>query len=102
MFEERSRYSVLEDAIFTTPNGHTIVYKRRRFLPQGEKIPELIEISVGITDRLDTITARTIGDPQQFWQVCDANNCMNPFDLTGEQAVGSSLRIPVPQFQVRS
>ena len=47
-------------------------------------------------DRLDLITARTLGDPEQFWRICDANNTMNPSDLTAE--TGRVLRVPVPQF----
>ena len=31
--------------------------------------------------RLDTIAASTIGDAQQFWRLCDANDALNPFDL---------------------
>jgi hypothetical protein len=50
-----------------------------------------------VGDRLDLIAARALGDAEHFWQVCDANNAMNPFDLTAE--VGSTLRIPLPQFR---
>ncbi|GAC1503583.1 MAG: hypothetical protein NVS2B14_16330 [Chamaesiphon sp.] len=46
-------------------------------------------------DRLDLITYKTLGDPEQFWQVCDANNTMNPTELTSE--VGTTIRIPMPQ-----
>lgn len=102
MFDQRSRYSALEDATLKMPSGHSVTYKRRRFLPQGEKMPELREVTVAITDRLDNIAAQTLTDPLQFWQICDANNCMNPFNLTGNEAVGSVLRIPIPQFQVGS
>ena len=48
-------------------------------------------------DRLDLIAARMLGDGEHFWQICDANNTMNPFDLTIE--VGRTLRVPLPQFQ---
>jgi hypothetical protein len=37
-----------------------------------------------------------LGDAEHFWQVCDANNALNPFDLADE--VGRTLRIPFPQF----
>ena len=66
-------------------------------MPQGEAIPQMALIYVRAGDRLDLITARALGDPLQFWQVCDANNAMNPFDLTSE--AGCLLRIPLPQFQ---
>jgi len=96
MFEPTSRYYAIEDASLTAPDGSVIAYKRRRFLPDGEKIPLLVEVTVTEGDRLDLITARTLGDPEQFWRVCDANNAMNPSDLTAE--TGRVLRVPVPQF----
>jgi hypothetical protein len=96
MFETTSRYYALENATLTTPDGCNIVYKRRRFLLQGENIPLLVEVNVIENDRLDMITARTLGDPEQFWRICDANNTMNPFDLTTKP--GRVLRIPEPQF----
>jgi hypothetical protein len=97
MFEHTSRYAPIETAIHETPDGRRITYKRRRFLPQGDAMPVLVEAIVGVGDRLDLITARALGDPEQFWQVCDANNGMNPFELTVE--MGRVLRAPIPQFQ---
>lgn len=96
MFETTSRYSTVENATLTTPGGRNIVYKKRRFLPPGENIPILVEVTVIQNDRLDMITARTLGDPEQFWRICDANNTMNPFDLTTKP--GRILIIPEPQF----
>ncbi len=97
MFEPTSRYDPIENAIYEAADGRHITYKPRRFLPQGEAMPVLAEVTVGVDDRLDLIAARALGDAEQFWQVCDANNAMNPFDLTAE--VGRTLRIPLPQFQ---
>lgn len=96
MFEPTSRYYALETAQLATADGRTVSYKRRRFLPQGESMPLLVELAVAQGDRLDLITARTLGDPEQFWRVCDANNAMDPFDLVAEP--GRALRVPVPQF----
>lgn len=95
MFEPNSRYYSLETATFTTVEGREVAYKRRRFLPQGNRMPLLVEVTVTQGDRLDLITARTLGDPEQFWRVCDANNAMNPFDLTAEP--GRTLRVGIPQ-----
>ena len=39
MFEYTSRYYNLERDKFVTPEGRTIAYVRRRFLPQGKDIP---------------------------------------------------------------
>jgi hypothetical protein len=95
MFDHTSRYFTLETTVLTTADGRTVAYVRRRFLPRGEDMPLLVEVSVSEGDRLDQITARTLGDPEQFWRVCDANDAMNPADLTAE--VGRTLRVPVPQ-----
>ena len=96
MFETTSRYYPLETATLTAPDGRIIAYKRRRFLPQGDKMPLLLEVTVVQGDRLDLITARTLGDPEQYWRVADANNVMNPPDLTAE--IGRTLRVPIPQI----
>ncbi len=68
----------MEDASLTTTDGRIITYKRRRFLPDGKNMPLLVEVTVTQGDRLDLITARTLGDPEQFWRICDANNTIDP------------------------
>jgi hypothetical protein len=95
MFEHTSRYYHLETAQYTTSDRRTIAYKRRRFLPQGRDLPLFAEVRVTQGDRLDLITHRTSGDAEQFWQVCDANNAMNPTELTAK--LNQLLRIPIPQ-----
>lgn len=95
MFEHTSRYYALEDASHTTTDDRIITYKRRRFLPDGQNMPLLVEVTVTQGDRLDLITARTLGDPGQFWRICDANNTINPSDLIEP---GRILRVPIPQF----
>ncbi|QQS49037.1 MAG: LysM peptidoglycan-binding domain-containing protein [Acidobacteriota bacterium] len=98
MFQPTSRYYRIENAIWTAPDGRQIAYKRRRFVPSGREMPLLVEVTVVQGDRLDLIAARTLGDAEQFWRVCDANDAMNPTDLTGEP--GRVLRVAVPQAQV--
>jgi hypothetical protein len=95
MFEHTSRYYNLDTAQLTTTDGRKIAYKRRRFLPQGKDMPVLVEVIINDGDRLDLITSRTLGVGEQFWQVCDANNAMNPDSLTAEP--GQRIRVPVPQ-----
>jgi hypothetical protein len=58
----------------------------------------LAEVLVTRGDRLDFITFRTLGDPEQFWRVCDANNTMKPSELT--EKIGAMIHIPLPQGQV--
>jgi len=97
MFTYASRYYTLETVTHTTADGREIVYTRRRFLPDPSAMQILAEVVVTQGDRLDLITARTLGDPEHFWRVCDANSAMNPFDLTEE--IGRRLTIPLPQFE---
>jgi nucleoid-associated protein YgaU len=95
MFQHTSRYYSLETAQLTTPDGRSLAYKRRRFLPAGDQMPLLAEVTATRDDRLDLITAQTLGDPEQFWQIGDANNAMYPPDLLTEPV--QVLRIPMPQ-----
>ena len=95
MFQPTSRYYSVETATFSAADGRVIPYKRRRFLPQSETLPLLIEVTVNQGERLDLITARVLGDPEQFWRVCDASGALDPFELT--EQVGRVLRIPIPQ-----
>jgi hypothetical protein len=95
VFDFKSRYYSVETATLAAPDGRILSYKRRRFLPRGETMTLLVEVEVTQGDRLDLMTARTLGDPEQFWRVADANEAMNPFDLTAE--VGRLLRVPVPE-----
>jgi hypothetical protein len=97
MFEHTSRYARIETAVHEMPDGRTVSYVRRRFLPQGGRLPLLVEVTVTDGDRLDLITHRTLGDGEQFWRVADANNAMNPFDLTKE--AGTRVRVPIPQVE---
>ncbi len=95
MFDPTSRYARLETAELTDRDGRAIAYVRRRFLPQGRRMPLLAEVAVRPGDRLDILTARALGDPEHFWRVCDANDAMDPQELTKE--TGRGLRVPVPE-----
>lgn len=96
MLDHTSRYYHLEDRIYETPDGSQIAYKARRFLPHGHTLPLLGEATVRVDERLDLITMRSLGNPLLFWQICDANDAMDPFALVAES--GRVLRVPVPQF----
>ncbi len=94
MFDQSSRYSVIETAALTTEEGRIISYKKRRLLPASENMRILTEITTTAADRLDLITYRTIGDPEQYWRICDANIIMHPLELTDDP--GTIIRIPLP------
>jgi hypothetical protein len=96
MLDPNSRYSTLEKATLELADGRVAVYLRRRFLPSSEAMKLLAEVTVTQGDRLDLLTHRTLGDPEQFWRVCDANDAMNPFDLMAEE--GTAVRVAMPEF----
>lgn len=95
MFDPTSRYQNLASLTVPGGEGREIVYKERRFLPQGQTLPLLVEVTVAQGDRLDLIAARTLGNAELFWRVCDANNAMNPASLTADP--GRKLRVAIPQ-----
>ena len=94
-FAANSRYAATETATHTLPDGRTVVFLRRRFVPSPENFALLHEHFVVEGDRIDVLTARYIGDPEQFWRVCDANRALLPDDLTA--TVGSVIRITLPE-----
>ncbi len=96
MFESTSRYAHIEDASVKIKDGRrTVTYKKRRFLPDGSEMSLLQEVTITAGDRLDRIAAKLLGDPEQFWHLCDANNnSMHPLEMTSEP--GQTLRIARP------
>ena len=102
MFEPTSRYHNIETAKLELrePDGapRTVSYKRRRFIPSGEEMTTLAEHTVVQGDRLDNIAARYLGDPEGFWQICDANNVLRPDELTED--IGRTIKIALPRLGV--
>ena len=95
MFSVTSRYYNILIAELTDANGRKISYVRRRFLPTTS--PNLVQTEHVVTEgeRLDNITARYLGNPEQFWRIADANNTMQPEELTNE--IGRRLVISLPE-----
>lgn len=94
-FPPTSRYYGVEMAMLPADDGHTIAYLRRRFVPPPERFDLLQEHIVADGERLDLITAQYLGDSEQFWRICDANNAIDPNELTEE--AGRQLRITLPE-----
>ena len=88
------RYQLVGTASITMPDGRTITYLRRRFLPPPANFATLYEITVTYGDRLDLLAARHLSDPEQFWRICDANPIMEPEEL---EEVGRHIRITLPE-----
>jgi hypothetical protein len=96
MFDPASRYASVADATVTVtaPDGtsRTVTFKRRRFVPPAGVHTTLVEHTVAQGERLDNVTARYLGDPTRFWQVCDANQVLDPAEL---ERAGRIIRIAV-------
>lgn len=94
-FPPDSRYHGLDTALWTPPEGEPIPYVRRRFIPPPEAFATLREHVVAEGDRPDNLAARYLGDPQQYWRLCDGNGVLHPQELTGPP--GRRLRITLPE-----
>ena len=96
MFPPTSRYDGLDDGdAHRGRTARSIAYLRRRFVPPPERFALLAEHVVAQGDRLDNIAAQYLGDPEQFWRICDANGAMRPEELT--ETLGRALRITLPE-----
>jgi hypothetical protein len=97
MFDTTSRYSGLETKTIGVPDAdggvREIRYVRRRIIPSTAGLTTLVEHTVAQGERLDQITARYLGDPLQFWRVCDANIVMQPEEL---EEAGRVVEITLP------
>jgi hypothetical protein len=93
-FPRTSRYFNIEIVKYVTADQREIVYLRRRFLPRSVAGAIIAEHSVEEGDRLDNVTAKYLGDPEQFWQLCDVNDAMRPDELTEE--IGRRLKVAMP------
>ena len=94
-FSPSSRYFGIATSTLQVGPDNTVVYLQRRFIPPPDQLETLQEHSVSDGERLDNITATYLGDPLLFWRLCDANNAMQPDELT--QTIGRRLRITLPQ-----
>jgi hypothetical protein len=93
-FPPGSRYHGVEVATLDLPDGRRIAYVRRRFVPPADSFALLREHLVRSGERLDTVAALHLGDPEQFWRIADANGAIAPEQLTDEP--GRRLRITLP------
>lgn len=94
-FPATSRYYATGIATREPADGRTIAYLRRRFLPTGDRFTVVREHTVRDGDRLDTLAARYLGDSEQFWRLCDANQAMHPRELVDEP--GRIIAIALPE-----
>ena len=89
-----SRYFGLAVTTLTLPDGTSVAYLKRRFVPDPAGFTTLALYTVVQGDRLDRLTYQYLGDPLQFWRVADANSVLAPDDL---ETPGRQVRITLPQ-----
>jgi hypothetical protein len=94
-FAPSSRYYLIDTTKLDMPDGRTVVYLKRRFLPQAERFQTVQEHVVAEGERIDNIAASYLTDPEQFWRICDANTAMRPAELT--DTPGRRIRITLPE-----
>jgi hypothetical protein len=94
MIDPASRYYRSGRTFYVASDGTRVPYLKRRLLPQGDSYEVMAVVTVTGGQRPDLLSAKLQGDPLQFWRIADANNAMNPLELT--QVPGRQLRIPRP------
>ncbi len=94
-FAPTSRYHGIDTATMKTVDGKTIIHLRRRFIPPPERFSLLQEHTVVQGDRVDNLANQYLGDPEQFWRLCDANNVVRPDELS--ETIGQRIRITLPE-----
>lgn len=89
-----SRYYGVGTSTYTAPDGTGDAYLQRRFVPDPADMQVLQQIQVtDPSQRLDNLAATVLGDPLQYWRICDANWVLQPADLM--QA--GTVQIALPQ-----
>jgi hypothetical protein len=94
-FSPTSRYAGISTAVHRTADGREIVHLTRRTVPRPETLAQVTDHLVHAGDRLDNLAAQYLGDPEQFWQLCDANGAFEPAALVAEP--GARLRVTLPR-----
>lgn len=93
-FPANSRYATVAIEVTTHPDGHRTACLLRRFSPPPETMAVQRRHAVVEGDRLDTLAAVHVGDPELSWRIADANRAMRPASLVA--VVGRVLTIPLP------
>jgi hypothetical protein len=97
MFSASSRYAGLPTATLTVTGAdgkpQDVTYVRRRLLPRLADLTVLSHHTVQPGERLDHLAARYLGDPAQFWRLCQATDVLRPADL---EEPGTTLPVTMP------
>jgi len=97
-FPPNSRYHATEVIRRALSDGIERTWLARRFPPDPDSLAGVQDYRVSDGDRLDNLAAQLLGDPELYWQICDANRAMRPDELLEE--TGRPLRITLPQGMI--
>jgi hypothetical protein len=92
--DHHSRYAPVQTLTFVQPDGTEVLYLAPRILPLPEDLATSGSYVVNGGDRLDTVAARTLGDPELFWRLVDGNRELLPRALVATP--GRTLRLTLP------
>ena len=94
-FAPNSRYYRVAIGRYARDAGDPgVAYVLRRFIPQRRAIAIAAEHIVHSGDQPDLLAAQTVGDPELYWLIADANAVTDPFELT--DTLGARVVIPLP------
>ncbi|MBL8069465.1 MAG: LysM domain-containing protein [Nitrospira sp.] len=94
-FPPTSRYYNVKTASLLTADGTMLVYLRRRLVPGSERFTVVEQHRVSAGERLDHLAATYVGDPEQYWRLCDANDAVRPDELT--ETLNRAIDIALPE-----
>jgi hypothetical protein len=93
-FPPNSRYYALGTAEYRSTDGRSVVYLRRRLVPDPSRFVTVQEHQVVEGDRIDRMSAAVLGDPLHFHRLLDANGSLHPQEL---EEVGRRIRLTLPE-----
>lgn len=92
MQDPTGRYSNAETAFVQRRDGTMIAYLRHRII-SPPAVSGSAQTATRQGERLDLLSQRTLGDPLQYWRICDANTILDPHELTATS--GRLLFVPI-------
>ena len=95
VFAPDSRYYGLPTAQSKLPDGRSVAYVTRRFLPPPENFATVQTVTLAAGQRPDQLAAQYLGAAEQWWRLADANGAMQPEAMVA--VPGSLLRITLPE-----
>jgi hypothetical protein len=93
-FSPQSRYYGLPVASLARPDGSTISYVTRRFIPPAVSFAVLQRHRVIQGERVDVLAGQALGDPLFYWRLCDANQALRPEDVTAKPGAFVNITLP--------